>query len=717
MTRHTKAHAILSSLQLLLFSSFESFSFQFTPTSSLVNEVITRRNDKRRSSRLLSNKQDLSSLYSSSYGEDSRTKRIMEKTSSKGQTGGAGGMSSWSAFVRAEQNWKRLRDSESFDYDMKSMCLTQDGKPPPFQFVTSDGALGNPNSWKKLRLQSGNVDHDVIVCGGTLGIFIARALQLKGHDVCVIERGQLRGREQEWNISMNELLELVDLGVLTTNDIDEAVTTEFPVCRSGFKNREADTTGSYSENGIGYECDTANVLNLGVAPGILIENVKQIFIDSGGTIKESTPIQAIAISDMLGAIVDVGEGNESISARLVVDCMGNGSPISQQQRYGRKPDGVCCVVGSCAGGYDKTTNLKGDIIYTNSEIQNKGEEGMLQYFWEAFPVNIGRNGKQPGTSDVKTTYMFTYLDADKNRPDLLTMMEDYWNLLPIYQPSIKDPEKDLDVERVLFAYFPTYRDSPLKPEWSRIISVGDASGIQSPLSFGGFGALTRHLGRISSAMSEALKTDCLHKDDLSLINAYLPNLSAAWMFQKAMSVRIGQDVDTKFVNRLLATNFQQLDEMGVDTIKPFLQDVVRFDGLLGSLARSFVADPLFMPQIVRHVGISTLLEWLGHVGMIGIYTVADAVVSPVLTGLVDTFEGDPRKKFRLRRQMEAWKYGSGRDYVLPSDEVGSNENILESTQNRLNEVIIPTKEDEVKSPQVYSSKKIGTKPVTPSFRN
>merc|ERR1711994_33570 len=149
--------------------------------------------------------------------------------------------------------------------------------------------------------------------------------------------------------------------------------------------------------------------------------------------------------------------------------------------------------------------------------------------------------------------------------------------------------------------------------------------------------------------------------------------------------------------------------MGVDTIKPFLQDVVRFDGLLGSLGRSFVADPLFMPQIVRHVGIPTLLEWLGHVGMIGIYTLADIVVSPVLTELVNTFERDPRKKFRLRRQMDAWKYGSGRDYVLPSDEGGSKENTDVSTQNRLNEDEVGRKEDQLKSPQLYSPKKIGTK--------
>ena len=35
------------------------------------------------------------------------------------------------------------------------------------------------------------------------------------------------------------------------------------------------------------------------------------------------------------------------------------------------------------------------------------------------------------------------------------------------------------------------------------------SGIQSPLSFGGFGALTRHLKRLAGAIGEALEADCL----------------------------------------------------------------------------------------------------------------------------------------------------------------------------------------------------------------
>lgn len=47
--------------------------------------------------------------------------------------------------------------------------------------------------------------------------------------------------------------------------------------------------------------------------------------------------------------------------------------------------------------------------------------------------------------------------------------------------------------------------SPLQPRWNRVLQIGDASGIQSPLSFGGFGAMTRHLARLRQAVIEALE--------------------------------------------------------------------------------------------------------------------------------------------------------------------------------------------------------------------
>lgn len=145
------------------------------------------------------------------------------------------------------------------------------------------------------------------------------------------------------------------------------------------------------------------------------------------------------------------------------------------------------------------------------------------------------------------------------------------------------------VLRILFGCFPTYRNSPLRPAFDRVLQVGDArcgsrgglrlctrfwgfsrtrgslsqgvvesgrvpsgggrarapgcrvlpafttsaalnaahrrlccSGIQSPLSFGGFGALTRHLGRLTGAISEALEVDALDRGSLGWINAYNP---------------------------------------------------------------------------------------------------------------------------------------------------------------------------------------------------
>ena len=72
--------------------------------------------------------------------------------------------------------------------------------------------------------------------------------------------------------------------------------------------------------------------------------------------------------------------------------------------------------------------------------------------------------------------MFTYL-SDEERPSLESLMADYWRMLSIRNPSIEDPAADLDVKRVMLAYYPIYRQSSNKPTWNRILDVGS---IQSP---------------------------------------------------------------------------------------------------------------------------------------------------------------------------------------------------------------------------------------------
>ena len=173
----------------------------------------------------------------------SLTQRIMELTSKETQATGAGGFSTYDAFLKADSMWSKLKSSKPFDYDITNLSQVQNGIEPPVQFVTDDGAKGNPAAWSKLResQSSKKLDYDITLCGGTLGIFIALSLQLKGHKVLVVEAGKLMGREQEWNISMKELEELIELGVLSQSDVDEAIKTEFPGCRAGFKNSEGES--------------------------------------------------------------------------------------------------------------------------------------------------------------------------------------------------------------------------------------------------------------------------------------------------------------------------------------------------------------------------------------------------------------------------------------------------------------------------------------------
>mmetsp|Transcript_12401 Transcript_12401/g.39530 ORF Transcript_12401/g.39530 Transcript_12401/m.39530 type:complete len:273 (-) Transcript_12401:434-1252(-) len=93
------------------------------------------------------------------------------------EAGGAGGSSLLQSLVAQEQSLQSLFRGE-----------WPTAEPP--EFVLS---LPAP------RPSACDVDVDVAVCGGTLGILVGCALQLRGHRVAVVEAGPLRGRAQDWN--------------------------------------------------------------------------------------------------------------------------------------------------------------------------------------------------------------------------------------------------------------------------------------------------------------------------------------------------------------------------------------------------------------------------------------------------------------------------------------------------------------------------------------
>lgn len=464
-------------------------------------------------------------------------------------------------------------------------------------------------------------EFDVMISGGTLGILLATGLQQRGLKVGILEKGILRGREQEWNISRQEILELVKLGLLSEEELESAITSGYNPARVTFHQ--------------GIELWVNDVLNIGVDPITLLDQLKHKFLNLGGTLLEKT---AFAGATVHPNGVAIKTDQRTISTRLLVDAMGHFSPIVKQARGGEKPEGTCVVVGSCAAGYPN--NETGDLLASFTPIQNQ-----CQYFWEAFPAKDGR-----------TTYLFSYLDAHPSRPSLEFFMDEYFRLLPEYQQV---ELSQLDFQRVLFGFFPAYSKSPLRVPWSRILPVGDSSGIQSPVSFGGFGAMIRHLSRLTYGITEALNADALSQRDLTLLQPYQPNISATWLFQRTMSVGVNQQLDPNQINDLLSGVFTAMNQLGDEVLKPFLQDVVQFPALTQTLALTAVKRPDIVFPVIPQVGISPLLDWFVHYLNLGLYTGLSELTQPLTPAIKNL---SPEQQYRLHRLLEAWQYGSGKDY-------------------------------------------------------
>ena len=538
--------------------------------------------------------------------------------------GGAGAGTSLAALAAAEARWAALR--------------APGGGAPP----------ARPDFLRRLPRPAGaaEMEVDVAVAGGTLGVFFACALQQRGWRVALVERGRVEGRGQEWNISRRELAEVVGTGVLSAQEVEAAVRSDFNPVRAGFHRSNPGGGGGVGDGHV----EVQDILNVGVSPESLVASARGRFERAGGTVLEGFALAGVDACDD-GVLLRRAEGGGGLRARLCVDCMGNSSPIVAQLRRGQRPDGVCLVVGSLARGFDPACNETGDLIWTDADAR-PGE--FRQDFWEAFPAGGAGSSK-------RTTYLFSYLDAAPERPSLETLLRDYWERLGTYQ-GIPCPDEALDVERVLFGVFPTYKASPLAPGADRVIQVGDASGLQSPLSFGGFGALSRHLPRLVGALNEALETDQLDQASLSAIAAYLPSLSVAWLFQRAMSIRVGARTRPDFINQLLGQNFAALESLGPWALRPFLQDVVQFGPLGLALGKMMLDDPAFTLTILRELGPGPILEWSGHFLALGLYAGLHRTASPALAKLAPALP--PAQRFHLNRLREAWEFGSGSDYRL-----------------------------------------------------
>ncbi|MBD0342075.1 MAG: FAD-binding oxidoreductase, partial [Microcoleus sp. Co-bin12] len=177
-----------------------------------------------------------------------------------------------------------------------------------------------PQAVKHSQQPLETLDFDIVIGGGTLGILIGTALAVRGWRVALLERGTLRGRDQEWNISRKELDAFLELNLLSVEEIEKAIATEYNPARISFANTP--------------DIWVRDVLNIGIDPVYLLETFKQRFLQAGGKLFENTPFK-IATIHPDGVIVesentDLQFAKNLFKTRLFLDAMGHFSPIVRQ---------------------------------------------------------------------------------------------------------------------------------------------------------------------------------------------------------------------------------------------------------------------------------------------------------------------------------------------------------------------------------------------------
>ena len=235
-----------------------------------------------------------------------------------------------------------------------------------------------------------------------------------------------------------------------------------------------------------------------------------------------------------------------------------------------------------------------------------------------------------------------------------------------HHPIVQDLKlEDIHFRRILMGGFPSYsKNIPLKPKFDRIIQIGDASSIQSPLSFGGFGALIKHLPRLTKAIDQALSENKLTKHDLALINIYLPSLSVCWLFQRAMALKVGQQETSEsshgkgksgwlpadHINKLMLCNFASMSFLGRKVIQPFLQDSMQAGPLAATMLGMLLKDPITILRVLFQVGPTIILTWFLHFFALVSYTMLHFIFSPLRNAI---------KSYRFQRMLDALEWGSG----------------------------------------------------------
>jgi len=198
-----------------------------------------------------------------------------------------------------------------------------------------------------------------------------------------------------------------------------------------------------------------------------------------------------------------------------------------------------------------------------------------------------------------------------NPGSLLEMYEDFFTILPEYRRC------DLDAlvwKKPTFGYIPGHfsvGDRDRRVAFDRLMAIGDAASLQSPLVFTGFGSLIRNLPRLTHLLDVALKHDLLTALHLNQIRAFQSNIAVTWLFSKGMMVPTGRFIPPARVNSMLNTFFGILGQESPTVAEAFIKDRVSWVAFNRMALKAAWQNPALLPWIWDLAGARDLFRWLG----------------------------------------------------------------------------------------------------------
>jgi lycopene cyclase CruA len=459
----------------------------------------------------------------------------------------------------------------------------------------------NPQQPKQVVFQTKDaaerIAYDLIYIGGALGIIHAAVMARRGYRVLLIERLPFGRMNREWNISRAEFQSLIDLELFTLSEFESVIAREYI---DGFSKFFDANNPPQAKAPV---LHTPTVLNVGIDAEKLLKICGDKLRAAGGDIWDETEFERVDVGTNAVTVfakhLPAGT-SRTATGRLLVDAMGTASPIAWQLNGDRTFDSVCPTVGAVVErGFEPGVwdSRYGDVLFSHGDI-SRGR----QLIWELFP----------GRGEELTFYLFHYHQVHPENPgSLLEMYEDFFTILPEYRRCDLDK---LTWRKATFGYIPGHFSSiggDRHVAFDRLIAIGDAASLQSPLVFTGFGSLVRNLPRLTDLLDTALRHDLLRARHLEQIRAFQSNIAVTWLFSKGMMVPTGKWIAPQRVNAMLNTFFGILADEDAEVSDRFIKDRagwVSFNRMALKAART---NPALLLWIWELAGATDLMRWVG----------------------------------------------------------------------------------------------------------